>query len=312
MWGVFVQKCQLETRMTIKSCSSLSKRAIEDVLNLESVCMDHDNLQGSFFLDPSLNFNHRIKSFFLLYDKSNLISMLSMFIPTELEAEITAYTLPKFRGKGFFKSLLAKAVKELGEFNVPEVLFVCESSSVAGKRVVDSFEAGYDHTEYYMSLDNVSYTSLQEYRLRLLKVEKKDLEKTIITNMKVFSDSYEESENLIINRFKLKHREQFLGILGEVIIGIVSVNLEGEGVSIFGLGIEPEYRCKGYGKELLHLIIDNLLQRGRSEINIEVNSENAEALKLYKSTGFHIEIAYEYYRLKLVKEVIEKLSSQSS
>lgn len=301
LWGVFVEKSQFETRMTIKTCICLSKKAIEDVLNLESVCMDYDNLQGSFFLDPSLNFNQRIKSFFLLYDKGNLISMLSMFIPTEHEAEITAYTLPKFRGKGFFKSLLAKAVEELNEFNVPEILFVCESSSIAGKRVIDALQAGYDHTEYFMGLDNVSYTSLNEYRLRLLKVEKKDLEKAIITNMKVFIDTYEESRNLIINRFKLKHREQFLAILDDEIIGIVSVNLEGEDVSLFGLGIEPRYRCKGYGKELLHLIIDNLMQRGRSEMSIEVNSENVEALKLYRNTGFCVEVAYEYYRFKIVK-----------
>jgi len=154
-----------------------------------------------------------------------------------------------------------------------------------------------------MRLDKSSYSCLDAYRLRLLKAEKKDLERAITANMRVFDDSYEESKSLIKNCFESNTREQYLAILNDVIIGVGSANLEGEDVSIFGFGVVPEYHGKGYGKELLHLIVDSLLQRGRSEITIEVNSENENALELYKKTGFHIEVAYEYYRVK-VNEVL--------
>ena len=90
----------------IKAYVSLGSKAANEALSLERVCIDHDNLGGSFFLDSSLNFDHRIKSFFLYYEKGELISMLSMFIPTKKEAEITAYTLPKYRREGYFKRLL--------------------------------------------------------------------------------------------------------------------------------------------------------------------------------------------------------------
>ncbi|KJR49473.1 hypothetical protein UF75_0027 [Desulfosporosinus sp. I2] len=35
--------------MTIKAYQSLSEKVINEVLNLESVCIDHDNLKGSHF-----------------------------------------------------------------------------------------------------------------------------------------------------------------------------------------------------------------------------------------------------------------------
>jgi len=289
--------------MTIKAYSCLSEKANKEVLKLESVCIDHDNLSGCFFLDPSLNFDHRIKSFFLFYEKGELISMLSMFIPTKHEAEITAYTLPKFRGEGYFKLLLGKAVGELRKFGIPDILFVCESASIPGKQVIGALKADYKHTEYFLRFDKACYTSLNTYRLILIKAEQKDFERSTVATMKVFDDSYEESKSLIQNCFESDIREQYLAVLNDEIIGVGSANLEGEDVSIFGFGVVPEYRGKGYGKELLHLIVDSLLQRGRTEITIEVNSENTNALTLYKKIGFHIEVAYEYYRVK-VNEVL--------
>ncbi|MBC2724900.1 GNAT family N-acetyltransferase [Desulfosporosinus sp.] len=284
--------------MSIRACKDLSGKDYEEVLNLETICIDHDNLSGSFFLDPSLNFDSRIKSFFLLYEKSKLISMLSMFIPTNHEAEITAYTLPKFRGKGYFKSLLGRAVEELRQFHVTDLLFVCESTSIPGKRVIRALKADYDHTEYFMRLNKSRYTPLDTYRLMLLEAGQKDLERAITVNMRVFEDSYEESKSLIQNCFQSDIRKQYLAVLKDLIIGLGSANFAGEDVSIYGVGILPEFRFKGYGKELVHLIVDSVWQSGNSEITIEVHSENDNALTLYKKTGFYVQVAYEYYRIK--------------
>ncbi|EHQ87903.1 GNAT family N-acetyltransferase [Desulfosporosinus youngiae] len=285
--------------MTIDAYRSLSDKAKEEILDLESSCIEHDNLRGSFFLDPSLNFEPQINSFFLYYQKGQLISMLSMFIPTKHEAEITAYTLPACRGKGYFKSLLGKAVEELTKFDIPELLFVCESNSTLGKQVIKALKADYKHTEYFMRLDKSRYSCLKSYRLKLLKAEQKDFERAITANMSVFGDSYEESKSLIKNCFESDTRVHYLAVLNEEIIGVASANLEGEDVSIFGLGVVPDYHGKGYGKELLHLMVDRFLKRGRSEITIEVHSENESALALYKTTGFRIEVAYEYYGAKV-------------
>ena len=297
--------------MIIKSYISLSEKAINEVLNLEDVCKRQDNLKGSVFLDTSLNFNHHIKSIFLLYENDELISMLSMFIPTQQEAEISAFTSPMHRQEGHFKALLTKAVAELGKYEIPTILFVCESQSSSGKKVIANLNTKYDHTEYFMRCSKKSSEGRDRYCLALLMPDVKDLDKLIDTSMRTFNDSYEDSKILIENCFELENREQYLAVLNDQIIGLGSVNLEGDEGSIFGFGIVPEYRGRGYGTELLHLIVDSLWQRGKTEITLEVNSENVHALELYKKSGFQIEVAFEYHRKKVsevLSEFLYKLS----
>ena len=285
--------------MRIKAYHNLSETVVNEVLDLESICLDYDNLKGSLFLDPTLNFDPRIKSFFLMYEKSKLISMISMFIPTKQEAEISVYTLPRYRQRGYFKALLFNVVEELDKFGIPEILFVCEKSSIPGKKVLVSLNAEYEHTEYFMRFSKKKYVSGDAYRLLWLKAELKDLEKIIATSMRIFGDSYEDTKVPLVKCFESEIKEQYIALLNDELIGIGSTNLEGGDVSIFALGLIPKYRGKGYGKELLSLMIDNLLQRGRMDITIEVNSDNASALGLYQKIGFDIEVAYEYYRKKV-------------
>ncbi|MDR3587661.1 MAG: GNAT family N-acetyltransferase [Desulfosporosinus sp.] len=285
--------------MIIKSYNRLSEKTINEVIILEEGCKEHDNLQGSVFLDTSLNFNHHIKSIFLLYENDNLISMLSMFIPTQQEAEVSAYTSPEYRQEGYFKALLAKAVAELRKYEIPTILFVCESQSSSGKQVIADLNTEYDHTEYFMRADKKNYEARDGYCLELIKPDMKNLDKLIDTSMKTFNDTYEDAKILIENCYRLKNREQYLAVLNDQVIGLGSVNLEGDEGSIFGFGIVPAYRGQGYGTELLHLIVASLWRRGKTEITLEVNSENEHALELYKKSGFQIEVAYEYYRKKV-------------
>lgn len=289
--------------MTIEGYANLEDKALNDVLKLEEICNKYDNLLGSMFLDSSLNFDQRIKTVFLLYEHRQLISMLSMFIPTQLEAEITGYTLPRKRGKGHFKALLAKAVEELRKYHIPQILFVCETQSIAGKQVMEVLKTEYEHTEYFMRLDLSGFVSnhlpASGDRLMLVRTKSDDIEKVIETSIKAFDESYEEANSRIENCLESETREQYLAILNGERIGLVSTNQEDGVGSIFGFGIVPEHRGKGYGEELLHLIVNRLRQGGKTEIILDVNSENENALELYKKFGFEIESAYDYYRYVL-------------
>ncbi|EGW37639.1 GNAT family N-acetyltransferase [Desulfosporosinus sp. OT] len=285
--------------MIIKSYNKLNKKAINEVLNLEKVCQEHDKLKGSVFLDTSLNFDQSIKSTFLLYENRELISILSMFIPTQEEAEISAFTLPEYRRNGYFKALLDKAVEELRKLDIQNILFVCEKQSISGKGVSTTLNAEYDHTEYSMRFNKTRYEYRDMFRLSLITTHFKDLNKLIDISMKIFNDGYEDSKSIIENCLQSETRELYLAVLNDEIIGMGSINQERDEALIFGLGIVPEHRGKGYGKELLQLIIDRLWQMGKTELMLDVDSDNVCALELYKKSGFQIEVAFEYYRKKV-------------
>lgn len=290
--------------MIIKGYTKLNDKEIKEVKKLEKVCNEYDNLNGSVFLDTSMNFNKQIQSVFLLYEKRELVSVLAMFIPTEHEAEICAVTLPKYRSSGYFKTLLFKAAEELRKFNIPKVLLVCERQAVSAKQVLNTLQAELEHTEYFLRLDRKRFLENQavERRLSFREAENADLARLIRTSMSIFEDSFEDAKFMIENTFKSDSRKQYLGLLNGEIVGLVSASEDNQEVSIFGFGILPEFRSKGYGKELLYLLVGSLLQSGKTQITLEVDSENEYAFELYKKSGFRVEVAYEYYQ-KMVAEI---------
>jgi ribosomal protein S18 acetylase RimI-like enzyme len=118
----------------------------------------------------------------------------------------------------------------------------------------------------------------------------------------IFNDNYEETKAILNNIFNLDSRRQYCTEYEGNRIGLGSAYFERPKASIYGLGIMPEFQGKGFGKELLMLIIKDLTARGFSTIEIEVESKNENALTLYKKSGFEITCAYEYYRLDKLAE----------
>jgi ribosomal protein S18 acetylase RimI-like enzyme len=288
--------------MLIKELKKASEEVIKEIRQLEDICKKHDKLTGNIFLDSTLNFNPDIKSLFLLYEDSKLISLLLMFIPTQNEAEISGFTLPEYRQKGYFKTLLARVNNELKKYEVLDILFVCEPQSLDGKAVIKKLEAKYDFTEYSLKYNQLNATSLNQYlnKIELYKPNLQDYEILIDLSQQIFDDSYEDAESMIIKAFESQSRQQYLAILDRESIGMGGVSFEQDGAYIFGFGIIPKYQGKGFGKAMLKLILKDLIEQNVEKILIEVNSENERAFNLYKKYGFEVQTAFEYFRKKLI------------
>ena len=63
---------------------------------------------------------------------------------------------------------------------------------------------------------------------------------------------------------------QYSAVLDNKLIGMAAVSFESGEASIFGFGISPQYQGKGFGKELISLILEDLDKRGINDITIEV------------------------------------------
>lgn len=57
---------------------------------------------------------------------------------------------------------------------------------------------------------------------------------------------------------------------------------------IYMLGVDPDFRNRGLGKELLRAGLLHLKNKGREIIDITVDSKNKAAVKLYESEGFQL------------------------
>jgi len=284
--------------MIIRDFSKASEEAIKEIRQLESICKKHDKLVGDIFWDSSLNFEPDMKSLFLLYEDNKLISLLLMFVPTQSEAEISGFTLPEYRKKGYFKALLTKASNELKKYEVQDILFVCEPQSLDGKAVIKKLEANYEFTEYSLKYNklNIAYQNQHLNKIALYKPSLQDSKILINLRQQIFDDSYENAESRVIKSFESQCRIQHLAILDREFIGIGGISFEQDEAYIFGFGIIPKYQGKGFGKTMLKLMLKNLIEQNIEKIMIEVNSENERAFNLYKRCGFEVETAFEYFR----------------
>jgi ribosomal protein S18 acetylase RimI-like enzyme len=288
--------------LLIKKFNKLSEDIIKEIREVELICKDHDKLNGSIFLDISINFNPEMNPLFLLYEDHRLVSLISIFVPTSEEAEISAYTLPNYRRRGYFKMLLDEAIEEVKKYSISDLVFVCETQSNDGKKVMKKLNAELDFTEYLLSYKGLSSDMdiHQISEIKLLKSQEKDLEAIISLSQEIFNEDYEDAKSMITKSFEADNRIQYIAVLDEKPIGMGSVSFENDEASISGFGVSPQYQGKGFGREILELILKDLKSGGRADITIEVDSNNGNAFKLYRKCGFEIETSFDYYRKNIV------------
>jgi len=68
-------------------------------------------------------------------------------------------------------------------------------------------------------------------------------------------------------------------------------------VDITTFGILLRQRGHGYGKQILQQTVAMLLAEGWAQIELDVETENANALSLYHACGFQQVSVYDYYRV---------------
>lgn len=297
--------------MIIKAFKRLSPLRVTQLKELESVCKAADNTLCDVFCEPSLNCTHEFPAFFYALTGGKLIGCLTIFIPGDGSAEISALVHPDSREKGVFGKLFTEARKTIQALGCTKVLFVCVPGIPATTGVLSKLGAKHSSTEYKMSLnrsaaksseskgkksdsasgDRSSKKSAAKPVLQLAKRE--DLPDIAKMDALFFDSDYFSSLDWLDALFPLENTNIYKLVLGKKIIGTGAFVLEGEGVSVFGIGLLPEYRGKGYGR----LLMEQLLSKAPAgkPVVLQVSDMNAVAFSLYKKLGFTVTAEQQYW-----------------
>ncbi len=135
-------------------------------------------------------------------------------------------------------------------------------------------------------------------QVRLVQVNQSGVTELTHLRSLSFGDDTRSSEVLLVEmdapgaRYFLAERD------GEHIgqIGVVDV---GDGIYVRALGIVPERRQRGYGRQLLAATMQLMLAEGHRHFALDVATDNARALTLYETCGFRETEAYDYYDVAL-------------
>ncbi|MDY0074481.1 MAG: GNAT family N-acetyltransferase [Acholeplasmataceae bacterium] len=199
-------------------------------------------------------------------DLSNEIEKLELFIPDYLGPVIQIY-------------------KSLG-FTYYRNAYVMEEKNKS--QVYAKFPKGFELKPFRFNQDEEAYAEVRNRAFRHLKGSEVPLTPDQV------KDQYQDKSVLKDGMRILWHHQ--------VHVGVIRMLLDEEGrlISFVApIAIIPEYQGRGLGLELLNAGIEIGQNAGLYDCLLSLNSENEQALKLYKKLDFEVLITVSCYHLKI-------------
>ena len=286
----------MNNNMFFKLKENLNNNDFNDINDLKSICFVHDNTNLKIEIDYKLSNvaknNDKTSSIineFMLYDDNKLIGYAGICDFGGEEIEVNGMVHPDYRRKGIFTRLFSLLKDEFNKRNNKAMLLLSDNNSVSGIEFIKNMTDDFSHSEYDMNLDMDATQNESFDNLIFRKALIGDINKIKEANFEFFSVNDIEDISSGIT---------YLLETDNIIIGKVRLEAIDNNGGIYGLEILPEYRGNGYGRELLILSIKKLKESNVKIINLQVETDNKNALNLYKSCGFKENYTMDYYRLK--------------
>lgn len=273
-----------------------------EIKELEDICIKEDKVNLKLELEyrtqiykdyeKSLNDINE----FLYYINDDLIGYIGISSFGANVAEINGMVHPSFRRRGIFTKLLKLAIDECKKRNFNEILLLCDDKSISAMEVIKNTKAIYSFSECRMNRLN-SGINENDKDISLVKAKNEDVNQIENLN-KVFFGGV--SSELILPEDEEKNNTiTYLIQLDKKTIGKIKVSKDKNTGFISGFGIIPEFRAKGYGRQALMEVLNNLNKDCIYDVELDVEIKNKKALNLYKSCGFKEESVMNYYEVNI-------------
>ena len=278
----------------------LAQTELAAIEQLAQLCNSYEGLDLKINRETLRSRPHNEINDFLYYEQDVLVGFLGLFSFNPHEAEISGMVHPEYRRKGIFTTLFQAALEECQRRNITRILLIVEHISASGQAFARTLNVAYDHSEYKMVLEEPRLPSSFDEHLLFREAQEEDIPALTRITALAF-DLPEEgvnwySKEVLANPARL----YYVGVLKNVdVIGKLDVSLIGDKAFIYGFGVLPEYRGRGYGRQLLARTIQALFAMRKTQIALEVATVNENALSLYRSCGFKETGRYDYYVLSV-------------
>lgn len=227
--------------------------------------------------------------------------------------ELNGMVHPKYRHRGVFQMLSQLAIGECKRQKIESVLLLCDRQSDDGQKFIEKTGARYHHSEFEMYLRKESSGRREgsAAELSFRKATNQDAREVARHNAIYFGeerneeyrpsqeDGMEEAGLLLPEEEEQKGMTIYFAELNGQVVGKVHLQLIAGVGGIYGLGVLPEFRGKGFGRAVLLGAVEKLKVAGAKEIMLQVATGNANALHLYESCGFVATSTMDYFELTL-------------
>lgn len=299
------------TQPSILLKHSLSQKDYDAIHTLQALCEKQESIVLKLELDYKLGDGNNIVEIaetnyvneLMYFDGKELIGYLGIasFGGAMAPFELTGMVHSSYRRQGVFTKLMELALNECRNRKASSILLLCDKTSASGQEYLRKIKAKYQYSEFEMYLKEENQNNLQvEFEdIHFKKAMNTDAGEVARQNAIYFGEADEEASNeddwMLPEEEEKKGMTIYLAEKEDTIIGKVHLQLINGLGGIYGVGVLPEFRGKGYGRAVLSKAIRQLQEEKADEIMLQVAAENKTALGLYLSCGFQETSVMDYY-----------------
>ncbi|WP_425447254.1 GNAT family N-acetyltransferase [Dethiothermospora halolimnae] len=278
---------------------TLSEVERKDILKLAEISNIYDKIHMEFNLERKEN--SEVKDL-LCYKGKQLIGYLVIYPSYKKgNVKITGTVHPEFRRQGIFSALFKKAKEVCLGDDIHTITLINEQGSKGGTEVAYYLGGELEYSTYKMNFQRELYQkkpkTVDHFSFR--KACKEDIDDLVRIGTEGFGTTEEEERSFIKSNLKDTNRNVFVGEIKGKIVGTISARQWSEKMLISDLVVLKSYRGQGIGRKILSKTIDKLLNKGLDKITLVVETQNKNALLLYKDCGFKVDNANDFYKISI-------------
>lgn len=279
--------------LTVKQ---VTERQMADLDDLIARCRAEDDNIVNYY--PHILEQHRpFASSLLYYEGQQLQGFATLFFFYETACEISLMVAPACRRQGLAK-LMLKALLPLLQFHHMESVIVTSPA----KQFTSIFEKHgfyYMHSEFQMERHIHHPVLLPHTRTTFRLARVADAKEILNINKLCFPEQEDQLEYRLTGLLNDRHYDIMLLERDGQVLGKAHMRYHDKTVTFSDIGVIPEFQGQGLGTELLAHCVNYSLQEGCTLMNLDVETQNTNALKLYTRLGFEVTNAADYWQIDL-------------
>lgn len=232
-----------------------------------------------------------LPSCFQAWEGGRLVGSLSLFAPLVHTAEVSAFVPPEYRRRGVFSALLRWAEEACRERGTARVLFSCDGKSADGQAVAEHWGLALDHREFVLVLRGARPALPADPALKRTGPE--DVKAVAALSGAAFGNTFKEELAMAESTLTDPARRCWGLWENGDLTAVASVGPAAEGLSIYGVAVDPARQGRGRGRRLMAGLL-GVLPREKSLV-VEVDGENRRARALYERFGFRENRRQDYF-----------------
>jgi ribosomal protein S18 acetylase RimI-like enzyme len=199
------------------------------------------------------------------------------------EAEACGMVHPSWRRRGVGSALLIELCAAAVSLERESILVICEDAGPAALAWMTRLGATLESAERRMVLQLLDVPAAADVPIEIRPATGADHPAVAAILDEEFDDGPGD--------------ERLVAVDNRTVLGTLRLTQSPRRTMIYGFVIEATQRGRRLGTRMLAAVLARLQERGIGEVGLEVDPENAPAVRLYERFGFKTVTTYRYMRL---------------